>query len=65
MRTNKFSIGGLIGGDGSSIVYWGSQDNFKPVYFFFDENILRTQKHITSKSQLTKQKLANTKQQRQ
>ena len=42
----------------SSIVYWGHQDNFKPVYLFifFDENISRAQKHITSKNQLTEQK---------
>ena len=52
----------------SGIVYWGYQDNFKPVYlfiYFFDEKILHAQKHVTSKNQLTKQKLANTKQQRQ
>ena len=34
MHTNKFSIGGLIGVHASSIVYWGYQDNFKPVYLF-------------------------------
>ena len=40
----------------SSIVKWGYQDNFKPVDFFFDEKILRAQKHVTSKHQLTKHK---------
>ena len=39
----------------SSIVYWGYQDNFKPVYFF-DEKISHAQKHVTSKNQLAKQK---------
>ena len=28
----------------SSIVKWGYQDNFKPLYFFY-EKILRAQKH--------------------
>ena len=49
----------------SSIVNCDYQDNFKPVYFFFDEKILRAQKHVTSKNQLTKQKQVNTKQQKQ
>ena len=42
----------------SSIVYWGYQDNFKPVYlfFFFEKKISRAQKHVSSKNQLTKQK---------
>ena len=31
----------------SSIVYWGYQDNFKPVFFFFDEKISHAQKHAT------------------
>ena len=35
MRTNKFSIGGLIEVRTSSIVYWSYEDNFKPVFFFF------------------------------
>ena len=38
--------------------------NFKPVYFFY-EKILSVQKHFTSKNQLTKQKQAKKKQQRQ
>ena len=43
----------------SSIVNWGYPDNFKPAHFFFffyEEKILRAQKHVTSKNQLTKQK---------
>ena len=32
--------------------------------FIFEEKILRAQKHVTSENQLTKQKQANTKQQR-
>ena len=40
---NKFSIGRLIGVHVSSIVKWGYQDNFKPVYFFY-EKISRAQK---------------------
>ena len=52
MRTNKFSIGGLIGVHISSIVYWGYQDNFKPVYLFifFNEKISRAQKEIKPKT---------------
>ena len=38
----------------SSIVYWGYQNNFKPICFFFDKKISRAQKHVTSKNQLTK-----------
>ena len=34
-------------------------------FIFFEEKILRAQKYVTSKNQLTKQKKANTKQQRQ
>ena len=34
----------------SSIVYWGYQGNFKPAYFFFEETILRAQKHVTPRS---------------
>ena len=56
----------LLNFEKSSIVNESYQDNFKPVYFFFfEEKISRTQKHVTSKNQLTKQKSANTKQQRQ
>ena len=33
--------------------------------YFFDENTSCTQKHVTSENQVTKQKQANTKQQRQ
>ena len=65
MRTNKFSIGGLIGIHLRGIVYLGYPDNFKPLFFFFLDKILRAQKHATSKNRLTKQKEANTKQQRQ
>ena len=43
MCTNKFLIGVLIGIHVSSIVKWGYQDNFKPVYFFY-KKISRTQK---------------------
>ena len=35
------------------------------LFIFFYEKISRAQKHVTSKNQLTKQKQANTKQQRQ
>ena len=35
MRTNKFSIGGLIGVHVSSVV---DEDNFKSVYFFYENN---------------------------
>ena len=34
--------------ESSSIVKWGYQDNFKPVYFFY-EKILRAQKHSQAK----------------
>ena len=37
MCTNKFLIGVLIGIHVSSIVKWGYQDNFKPVYFFYEK----------------------------
>ena len=42
--TNKYSIGEMIGAHVTSIVKWGYLDNFKPVYLFFYENILNTQK---------------------
>ena len=42
MRVNRGSIGGLIGVH-VSIVKWSFQDNFKPVYFFY-EKISRVQK---------------------
>ena len=42
MRTNKFSIGGLIGVHLSSIVNWGYLNNFKPVYFFWRKDFART-----------------------
>ena len=45
MRKNNFSIGGLRGVPLSSIVKWGYEDNFKPVYFFFYAKISRAQKH--------------------
>ena len=44
MHINRSSIGGLIGEHVSSIVKWGYQDNFKPVYFFYGK-ILHAQKH--------------------
>ena len=58
VRTNKFSIGGLIGVHASIIVKWDYQDNFKPVYLFtfFNEKISFAQKHVTSKNQLIKNK---------
>ena len=40
----------------NSIVNWGHEGNFKPVYFFFHENILSAQKHSQTKNQLIKQK---------
>ena len=40
----------------SSIVKWSYLDNFKPVYFFFEEKIPWAQKHVTNENQLTKQK---------
>ena len=46
--------------DGSSIVKWGYQDNFKLVYFFY-KKISTAQKHVTRKNEPTNQ---NTKQQR-
>ena len=58
MRTNKFSIGGLIEVRISSIVYWSYEDNFKPVFFFlFDEKILGAQKHVTPRSLCELEKL--------
>ena len=36
-------IGGVIGVHVSSIVKWGYQDNFKPVFFFFYEKISHAQ----------------------
>ena len=55
MRTNKPSIGGLIGVHVSSIVKWGYQDNFKPAFLFY-ENISCAQRHASSKNEPTKQK---------
>ena len=45
--------------DLSSIVYWGYQDNFKPVllFFFFYEKISRAQKHVTPRSLCAREKL--------
>ena len=48
MRTNKYWIGGLIGVHVSSLVKWGYQDNYKPVYFFY-ENVLSVKKHSQAK----------------
>ena len=51
MRANKFSIGGLRGVHVSSIVNWGYEDNFKPVYLFFlrkDFKRIKTTKRKTS-----------------
>ena len=56
MRTNKFSIGWLIGINLRSIVKWAYPANFRPVYLFFDEKISSAQKRVTSENQLTKQK---------
>ena len=57
MHTKVFSIGGLIGVHASSIVYWGYQDNFKPVYlyiyFLWQKDLIKissAQKHLTSKN---------------
>ena len=49
MCTNKFSIGGLIGLHVSSIVTWGYQDNFKPVYLFFTKRSRAHKKHQNTK----------------
>ena len=38
----------------NSIVQWGYQDNFEPVYFFY-EKVLSVKKANTHKNQLTKQ----------
>ena len=54
MRINAGSIGGLIGVLISSIAKWGYQDNFKPVYFFYEKDFAR-KKHVTSKNEPTKQ----------
>ena len=43
MRVNRGSIGGLIGVHVGSMVKWGYQDNFKPVFFY--EKIPHAQKH--------------------
>ena len=43
----------------------GLSSQFQSCLFFFNEKISRAQKHVTSKNQITKQKQANTKQQRQ
>ena len=48
MHVNRGSIGGLIWVHVSSIVKWGYQDNFKPVYFFY-EKISHTKKHSQAK----------------
>ena len=40
----------------SSIEKWGYQDNFKPIYFFFYENILSVQKRKSTKTNQQKQK---------
>ena len=44
----------------SSIVNWGYQDNFKPVYFFLQKDFART-KTFTSKNELTKTKISEQK----
>ena len=49
MCTNKFLIGVLIGIHVSSIVKWGYQDNFKPVYLFSYEKISPAQKALKHK----------------
>ena len=50
MCTNKFLIGVLIGIHVSSIVKWGYQDNFKPVYLFSYEKISPAQKALKHKT---------------
>ena len=42
-----YSLWKLVHGN-SSIIKWGYQDNFKPVFFY--EKISRTQKHSKQKS---------------
>ena len=66
MRTNKFSIGGLIWVHISSIV----NEIIRAILAlfiisFFYENVLSAQKRKSRKNQLTKQKQANKKQRRQ
>ena len=50
MHINRSSIGGLIGEHVSSIVKWGYQDNFKPVYLFSYEKISPAQKALKHKT---------------
>ena len=49
MRVDRGLIGGLIGVHVSSIVKLGYEDNFKPVYFFY-EKISRAQKALKRKA---------------
>ena len=49
MRVDRGLIGGLIGVHVSSIVKLGYEDNFKPVYFFY-EKISRAQKALKRKT---------------
>ena len=55
MHVNRGSIGGLIWVHVSSIVKWGYQDNFKPVYFF-TKKFCAPQEHVISKNEPTKEK---------
>ena len=56
--TNKLLIGGLIGAHVSSIVKWGYQGNFKPVYFFLRKDFARTKTPSQAKmNQQNKNKL--------
>ena len=64
MRTNKSSIGGLIGVLVSSTVN-EVIGTISSLFSFFYERILNAQKRKSNQNQLTKQKQANKKQQRQ
>ena len=63
MRANKFSIGGLRGVHVSSIVNWGYEDNFKPVYLFFLRKNFNRTKTLTDKKRTNKTKIIEQKQQ--
>ena len=64
---NKFSIGGLKGVHFSSILFEVIRtiSSLFFLLFFFYKKILNAQKYKLSQNQLTKQKQANKKQQRQ
>ena len=61
MRGTKLSIGGLKGVHVSSIVDWGYEDNFRPVYFFFSRKDSARIKTLANKKLINKTKISEQK----